>query len=145
MGRIDKEPARTFRLRPGREPFTIVVEYPTEESLSEQQRKQRITALASARGLFQRNSLLFARLRGGLIDDKDQAQMEVGVEARTVAGELLDAGVSVEDVIANVQASLVAQAGRSDTTPLSDIARVYGGFLQENVDRIQAESPTPTL
>lgn len=132
---------RVISLAPGE---TLVVTTSPEIPLSEQQKRARIEAIARARDFFHSHAEEVGYLLGGRVEDMDSLQMDGYKDLGSIAQDLMDAGVGVEEVVKDVQASLIAQAGRSDKTRLSDIARAYGGVLNGTILRIQEERSLQT-
>ena len=105
----------------------------------EAEKQRRLEALGSARGYFQEHAEDIAHLMGGGIEDSDRVHLDSAEELRGVTIRLMDAELSSDDVVRDVQRSLRARPGMIDATFALDTARSYGRLLSEERERVLEE------
>lgn len=132
-------PRQTVVLQPGQSVVIEAASIATALTPSETAKRKRIEAFSRARGYFQENTEDIARLMGGEVEDRDRIQLDSGVELRELTLGLMEVGITADQVVRDVQRSLLGRPGMIDPIYASDTARSFGRLLIEEEDRILEE------
>lgn len=138
---VPGDATRVVTLQPGQ---SVVIEAAPSVVLnpSAEAKRLRIKALSDARDFFHENAADIALLMGGDVADRDSVQMDSGVRLREVVLGLMDVGIDSDEVVRNVQRSVLARPGMIDPMFASDAARSYGRLLTEERERVLEERIT---